>query len=72
MDIPELPLEPPEPGLLGYCLQCGGEIYAGKSHYNGSGGLVHEDCMGDYILDCVGVPELAARMGYRIAIETIL
>ena len=68
MTIPELPLEPPEPQLIGYCLQCGGEIYAGESHYDGSGGLVHGDCMVEFVLDRVSVPELAARMGYRIKI----
>ncbi len=47
-NIPELPLEPPDDIIVGYCNQCGGEIYDGETVYRIDGQRIHEDCLGDF------------------------
>lgn len=41
---PELPLEPPEPNIIGECICCGGEIYEGSEYYTTDNDeMVHAD-----------------------------
>ena len=47
--LPERPLEPPEDVIVGYCNQCGGEIYEGEEVYDIDCCTVHEDCLLDYV-----------------------
>lgn len=47
-NIPELPLEPPEDVLVGYCNHCGDEIYAGEWYCEVDGELLHNDCLPDF------------------------
>lgn len=41
--------EPEEPEVVGRCVECGDDIYAGGAYYDDSGSLVHEECLFDYI-----------------------
>jgi len=63
--IPERPLEPPEDVVVGYCDQCGGEIYEGETVYRIDGQLIHEDCLEDfakdYFADCKEEVEVRVR-----------
>lgn len=64
-NIPELPLEPPEPRQLGCCLWCGEEIYEDNAIFTGEGGMVHRACMAPMACDILDPEELAALCGYR-------
>ena len=62
---PELPLEPPEDKIIGYCAQCGGEIYAGNPVYLCDEGMVHVDCVLEHIEQAMSRQEIASLCGYR-------
>lgn len=44
-DIPERPLEPPYYEPIGYCAECGGEIYEGQDIYEIQKEWFCEDCI---------------------------
>ncbi|MCI8524942.1 MAG: hypothetical protein HFF17_03275 [Oscillospiraceae bacterium] len=58
-------LTEPAAGARGYCLWCGGEVYAGEPAFAGSGGLVHGGCMADCLAETPGVAFLAAVCGFE-------
>lgn len=64
-DIPEPPLTPPEPAVMGHCAYCGDEIYAGNPVYRCDEGRVHVECVLSHIRDTMSRREIAARCGYR-------
>lgn len=39
---------PPEPPLVGYCLECGSDVYKGQECYKLPDGYVHLDCFKEY------------------------
>jgi len=46
MDIGhEPPLEPPEPKIVDYCDECGGEIYEGSGRYKINGKVYCRSCV---------------------------
>lgn len=53
--LPERPLEPSEDVIVGYCDQCGGEIYEGEEVYDIDCCTVHEDCLLDYAKEHLAV-----------------
>lgn len=65
---PELPLEPPEDKIIGYCARCGGEIYAGNPVYLCDEGMVHVDCVLEHIEEVMSRQEIASLCGYRSGI----
>ena len=64
-NVPDGPLEAREPVEIGECLQCGGEVYDNEEAYESCLGLVHDECMGDYILDKIGTYVVAMEFGYQ-------
>lgn len=69
--IPERPLEPPEDIIVGYCDQCGGEIYEGEEVYDIDCCTVHEDCLLDYAKERLAVKREAGKdwaLGWKEAV----
>ena len=69
--LPERPLEPPEDVIVGYCNQCGGEIYEGEEVYDIDCCTVHEDCLLDYVRERLAVKREAGTdwaLGWKEAI----
>ena len=64
-EYPERSLEPREPVEIGECLQCGGEVYDNEEAYESCLGVVHGDCMADYIIDHIGTYVVAMEFGYQ-------
>lgn len=52
--IPEPPLDPPEPELIGYCAECHEPIYAGNSYYEVDDEVIEECCFERWAADQLG------------------
>ena len=50
-DIPERPLEPREPVIVGTCAACGDPIYAGSSYRQDDTYMLHDDpvCLAEWL-----------------------
>ena len=64
-DVPELPLEPPDPEPVARCACCGDEIYATEPVYRVGCEDIHRDCLRDYVAASVTDTALACALGYR-------
>ena len=49
---------------MGYCDQCGGEIYEGEEVYDIDGDTIHEDCLLDYAREHLAVKREAGVYAY--------
>lgn len=62
MKLPFTDLQDEKP--VGYCACCGGEIYPGDAVFAGAKGMVHEECLLDFLLDDAGLDIIAEELGY--------
>ena len=46
------------------CAHCGGEIYRGERVYAGARGMVHSECILEFLLDDAGIDIMAEELGY--------
>ena len=46
------------------CAYCGGEIYRGERVYAGARGMVHAECILEFLLDDAGIDIMAEELGY--------
>ena len=62
MKLPLTDLQDEEP--VGYCAWCGEEIYHTDKVYRGAKGMVHEECLLDFLLEDAGLDIIAEELGY--------
>lgn len=54
--------EPEAPKAIGHCLYCGEIIADTDTYYNTGSGMVHVECLEDYIMDEYSPEELAQAL----------
>ena len=50
---------------VGYCRYCHEEIYPTDPVYTDEYGMIHEECMQEFLLEDAGIEIIAEQMGYR-------
>lgn len=67
-EVPEPSIEPTEPKQIGRCIHCDGEIYAGDPVYSGENGMLHLECVKDYLMQEMSADVVASKFGYTMEV----